>query len=244
MKRPDPRVMLLIAACLSIMGILIGETWLLACVLGFSVLFSVALGAKITVLIKRLRGLLYIAAFVALMESIFNAQGQALIQIGRVGLLTTGGLLRGVNTMLRFTVVLASASVVTLARSREIIQGLIQLKVPYELAFMASVALRFLPVFAEEFRNVVMAIQLRGVNLRRIPVARKLKLYGHIFMPVTYAAVDRAQKLSYSMELRAFRVFHTRTSLLTLRLSGIDYVYIVVMPLLTTAVLWYYYLFL
>ena len=40
MRRPDPRVMLLMAACFSTMGVLIDTTWLMAAVFAFVVLFS------------------------------------------------------------------------------------------------------------------------------------------------------------------------------------------------------------
>jgi two-component system chemotaxis sensor kinase CheA len=78
--------------------------------------------------------------------------------------------------------------------------------------------LRFLPVFSEEFRDTMIAIQLRGVDLKRIPIRDKIRIYAKIIMPVAYGAADRAQKLSYAMELRAFRAMPERTSRITLKL--------------------------
>jgi len=244
MKKPDPRVMLLLAACVSTMGVLIETTWLLASVFAFTVLLVSAMGAKLTMLVKRLKGFLWIVLFIALMESVFRPEGAALINIGTVNLVTAGGLLRGANTMLRIATVVASAAVFTLTTSRGMIQGLIQLKIPYEFAFMSSVALRFLPVFSEEFRDTVTAVQLRGVDIKRIPLREKLKIYTSILSPVVYGAVDKAQKLSCAMELRAFRAYPKRTSRFTLKLGAADYVYMAVMPVLTAAVLCYYYILL
>ena len=235
--------MLLIAACFSTMGVLIESTWLLSAVFLFVVLFSTLLGADMGGLLRRLKRLISVIVFVALLQSIFNHQGAALLRIGSVTILTTGGLLLGANTLLRIGTVIASAAIFTLTTSRTMIQGLIQLRIPYELAFMASVALRFLPVFSEEFKDTVTAIQLRGVDLKKIPLKDKIKIYGYIFMPVTYGAVDKAQKLSYAMELRAFRAYTTRTSRFTLVLSGIDYFLITAVPILTAAILTYYYMY-
>ncbi|MGI5849274.1 MAG: energy-coupling factor transporter transmembrane component T family protein [Christensenellales bacterium] len=244
MKKPDPRVMLLIAACFSTMGVLIETTWLLTAVFAFAVLFGIALRADMMVLIRRLKGLIGVVVFVALMQSIFVNEGRAIISVGSLDILTTGGLLLAANTLLRIGTVIASAAIFLLTTSRMMIQGLIQLKVPYEFAFMASVALRFLPVFSEAFRDTVTAIQLRGVDLKKIRFREKIKMYISIMTPVTYGAVDKAQKLSYAMELRAFRAYPKRTSRLVLKLSGMDYAYIAVIPLLTAAVLAYYYLYL
>lgn len=243
MKAPDPRTMLLIAACFSTMGVLIQQTLLLLCVFVCCVLFAMILRADLIILVKRLKGLLGLIVFVALMQSIFSGYGESVVSIGGVKVLTTGGLLMAANTLLRMGTVIASAAIFTLTTSRMMIQGLIQLKVPYEIAFMASVALRFLPVFSEEFRDTLTAIQLRGVNIKSIPLREKLKIYGSIIMPVTYGAVDRAQKLSYAMELRAFRAMPRRTSRITLKMRGADYAYMAVFPVLTAAVLAYYYLF-
>lgn len=243
MKKPDPRAMLLIAACFSTMGVLIESTWLLACVLLAAVLFSIVLGANMMRVLKRLRGFILVIVFVALMQSIFNGGGRTLVSIGNVSILTTEGLLRGTNTLLRLSTVMASASIFTLTTPRRMVQGLIQLKIPYEFAFMTSVALRFLPVFSQEFRDTLVAIQLRGVDIKRIPFQQKLKMYTSILMPVTYGAVDRAQKLSCTMELRAFRSHDKRTSRFVLKFAAIDYVYMLVLPIATAGILTYYYLF-
>ena len=226
------------------MGVLIESTWLLACVFAAAVLLNVLLGAKIMRLFKRLRGFLLIIVFVALMQSIFNGGGQTLLSIGKVNILTTEGLLKGANTLLRISTVIASAAIFTLTTSRKMIQGLIQLKIPYEFAFMASVALRFLPVFSQEFKDTIVAIQLRGVNIRKIPLGQKIKMYTSILMPVTYGAVDRAQKLACTMELRAFRAYNKRTSRFVLKLNAADYVYMALLAAITACTLTYYYLFL
>ena len=244
MKKPDPRSMLLIVACLSTLGVLIETTWLLCCVFIFTVLNCVVLRTKLLVLIARLKGLIGIIIFVALMESIFHAQGTPLLTLGGVTILTTDGLLRGANTLLRMGTVIASSSIFTLTTSRRMIQGLIQLKIPYVFAFMASVALRFLPVFSEEFKDTLTAVQLRGVNIKKIPLKEKLKIYSSILTPVAYGAIDKAQKLSYAMELRAFRAYPKRTSRFLLKYAGLDYAILFIFPLLTATVLLTYYLLL
>ena len=244
MKRPDPRIMLLIAACFSTMGVLIETTWLLAAVFAFVVLFSAALGAQMMMLVRRLRGLLAFIIVIALLQSVFNPTGETLVRIGSVNIVTTGGLLMAASTLLRIGTVIASASIFTLTTSRHMIQGLVQLKVPYELAFMASVALRFLPVFTEQFRDAVTAIQLRGVDLKKTRLREKIGLYAVIITPTIYGAVDKAQKLSYAMELRAFRAYPKRTSRFLLHMGAADYAYMVAIPLASAGILMLYYIYL
>ncbi len=243
MKQPDPRVMLLIAACFSTMGVLIETVWLLAVVFAAVVLFSMALKADMMMLVRRLKGLLLFIIVIAFLQSIFNPTGETLVRIGDISIVTTGGLLMAAGTLLRIGTVIASASVFTLTTSRCMIQGLVQLRLPYEFAFMASVALRFLPVFTEEFRDAVTAIQLRGVDLKKIRLREKLGLYAAIITPTIYSAVDKAQKLSYAMELRAFRAYPGRTSRFVLHMSTTDYVYLTVIPLVSAGILAFYYIY-
>lgn len=242
MRRSDPRTMLLIAACFSTLGVLIESTWLLACVFATSALFNAALGVRMFMLIRRLRALVWLVVIIAFLQSIFGVAGKPVFTMGSLILLTEGGLLMAANTLLRIGTIVVSASIFTLTTSRYMIQGLIQLRVPYELAFMSSVAVRFIPVFSEEFRDTITAIQLRGVDIKRIPFREKLKMYSKIITPVVYGAVDRAQKLSYAMELRAFRAYPNRTSRITLRLKAADYIYILLFSLITAGTLVYYYL--
>lgn len=244
MKNPDPRIMLLITACFSTMGVLIEATWLLAVVFVCTALYSVLIGAELFMIIKKLRRLLSVILVIALLDSVFNGFGRVILKIGTIDILTSGGLLKGANTLFRMGTVIASASIFTLTTSRAMIQGLIQLKIPYEFAFMALIALRFLPVFTDEFKDTITAVQLRGVNIKKTPLKQKLKIYLYILTPVVYGAVDKAQKLSYAMELRAFRIHPKRTSRFTLQFKMGDYIYLVIAPVITTCVMIYYYLFL
>ncbi len=240
MKELDPRTMLFIAACFSTLGVLIEKTWLLAIVFLFIVVFVKCLGADLMILVKRLKGLIYIILFVALMESVFNGEGVALIAFNGVKVITVGGLLKCTNTLLRVGCVVASAAIFTLTTTRKMMQGLIQLNVPYEIAFMTMIALRFLPVFSNEFKDTFLAIQLRGVNINKIKLKEKIDMCLYMIMPVTFSAIDKAQKLSYAMELRAFRAYPNRTSLMRLTMKTHDYLYIIMISLVSASTFIYY----
>lgn len=245
MKKPDPRAMLLIVFCFSIAGVLIDKTWLLFAALVFTAVFVSVLGVKLYLFLakKKAAAVLGLLFIVALLQSIFQPAGAVILKIGFINILTSGGLIQGANTLLRLGIVAVSATAFTLTTSRNMMQGLIQLKIPYELAFMATVSLRFLPAFTDEFRDTVTAIQLRGVDLKKIPAREKLKIYISILTPVVYGAVDRAQKLSCAVELRAFRALPKRTSRFILKFSPCDYVYIFSALIFTASVLICYCIF-
>ncbi|MDX9799996.1 MAG: energy-coupling factor transporter transmembrane component T [Spirochaetia bacterium] len=244
MKTPDPRCILLISACISTLAVFIDTVWLLACIFIFTALLGIVLGVNLLSLLHKTRKLLSVIFFIAIMESVFNPNGIVIIHLGRISLLTEGGLLKGTAAFLRMGLVLVSAVFFTLFTNRVMIQGLIQLRIPYEFAFMASVALRFLPVFTEEFQDNITAIQLRGVNFNKIDFKEKIRMYRCVLLPVIYGAIDRAQKLSIAMELRAFRAYSNRTSRFVLKFSFSDYLFMFIMILITAGIFLFDYLFL
>jgi energy-coupling factor transport system permease protein len=135
--------------------------------------------------------------------------------------------------VLRIVVVTAAAMLLATFNARDFILGLVQWKVPYELAFMVFIALRFLPVFRDELVNVVTAVQLRGIDLKKVPWGQKIAMYRRLLFPVIYGAMLKAQRLAVSMEARGFRVYPRRTYLRRLNFRFVDYMVLVIFPLIT-----------
>mgnify|MGYP003743949209 FL=1 len=168
-----------------------------------------------------------------LAQCIFTPGGEVLLAIGPVRLLGTRGLLMGTSVVLRLLIVIAAAVLLTTSNSRDFISGLVHWKVPYEIAFMVSITIRFLPVFRDEFINVVTAVQLRGVELKQVSWGRKIDLFRRLFFPVVYGALLKAQQLSVAMEARGFRAYPRRTYLRQLFLTRLDICLMVICPGLT-----------
>ena len=92
---------------------------------------------------------------------------------------------------------------------------------------MVLLAVRFIPVFMDEFRQSLLAIQLRGVDLGQIPLAEKVRVYSYILMPAVAGAIIRARRIATAMEARAFRAKKKRTWLEWPRLSAGDWLILV-----------------
>ncbi|MFA6941655.1 MAG: energy-coupling factor transporter transmembrane component T [Clostridiaceae bacterium] len=236
-KDLDPRVKLIIVMCLSTMGVFIHNILVLFGILLVSFIAAIIFGARILTITKKLKSFIYLFAAIAIMQSIFSPSGTAFLSIKGVRILTMGGLEKGLMMMERMSVVLVSASIMTTTTTRKVIQGLVQWKVPYEFAFMTSIAIRFLPIFMEEMRDSLIAIQLRGIDLKKIPFKKKIQIYSYIFTPIVAGTFIKSQKLSMAMETRAFRAYPERTSYLVLNMQQLDYILIALSILLTIAVM-------
>ncbi len=229
----DPRTKLIIALCITTLAIIYNTAGALLLLLVATVGILFLFGIDLRQVAISLKPYFYLLLVLFLAQCIFTPGGEVLLAIGPVRLLGSKGLLLGISVVLRLLVVIAAAILLTTGNSRDFITGLVQWKVPYEIAFMVSVTIRFLPIFRDEFINVVTAVQLRGVELKQVPWGKKVNLFRHLFFPVVYGAILKAQQLSVAMEARGFRAYPQRTYLRQLYLNRWDYGLMLACPALT-----------
>ncbi len=241
-QQVDPRTKLIMSLCLSSLGVIIQNAYILMMVLILSMMIASIFGSNLLSMFKRMHKMIGLVIMISIVQSIFLSSGKPLVSMGQVTLMTTGGLQKGIEFVLRMAIIIVSATIVTTSNSREMIQGLVQLKIPYEIAFMASIGIRFLPMLKEEVRDVMIAIQLRGIELEKIPLKTKIKIYSYLFMPIVASTIIKAQKLSIAMETRAFRAYPERTSYRVLKMSSLDHGVITLSLFLTTLLIMVYFI--
>ena len=223
MHQLDPRTKLALVVAISTLSIVVTSVlWQLGLLLTSLMLLLLA-GIGPARVFTRLRRFVILFVTLLLIQSIFSPAGEPLLTVGSVHLITTGGILKGVSVILRMLTIVSSAMLLTTSKPMDLVHGLIRLKIPYEIAFMVLLAMRFLPVLVEEVRDVLTAIQLRGVKLKKIPLGQKVRVYTYIFMPVVVSALLKAKKTAVAMEARAFRAYEKRTYLDELTLNRADY---------------------
>jgi len=219
--------------CISTLAIVYNTPLQLLWLLSGTVILLKVLQVEFNYLYRYIWKLLPLFLLLLVVQSVFSRGGEVLLMVGTIPLVTDYGLLQGLNVIIRMFVIIASAVLLVSTSSRDIVLGLVQWKVPYEIAFMFSIALHFLPGFREEMINVVTAIQLRGIELKKIPWGKRIALYTSLIYPVVYGAVLKAQQFSVAMETRGFRVFPQRTYLRRLRFCLLDYALLLIFPVMT-----------
>jgi energy-coupling factor transport system permease protein len=80
--------------------------------------------------------------------------------------------------------------------------ALVRSGLPYEVAFVMSVGMQFVPVLARKARHVVDAQRARGIPLE--PGLRALHHYPALMGPVLVQAFQLADELAEAMEARGF----------------------------------------
>lgn len=233
----DPRTKIVMIICLSTLAIFLNEPRPLLLLFTFTLALLLLMRINIFRTFMRFKKLIPLLLMMLVLQSVFTSGGEVLFSFQGINILTSNGIHAALCILFRLLTLFSSAMILMTSSSRDYVLALVQLKVPYEIAFMVLVALRFLPVFMEEIRDTLVAMQLRGVDLKRIPLRDKLKFYTHFFAPLLSSVMLNAHQLAITMEARAFRVYRRRTYLRLLHYSVSDYVMTGLFMVATIAVL-------
>lgn len=233
----DPRTKLVIVIILSTLGLIYKELLILFLILITSIIIAALVRSNLISIVFKLRRILGVLFAIAFFQSVLIKAGEPIISIGNLALITDYGIRKSIEFILRISIIITSSTILTTSSSREIVQALIQLKIPYEIAFMVSIAARFLPLFMEELKDMIVAIQLRGIDLKKVKLIQKVEVYKYIFLPIIINSFLKAKELSAAMEMRGLRAFPYRSSYLVLEMKKIDYIIIVLSIILTIMII-------
>lgn len=117
------------------------------------------------------------------------------------------------------------------------LRGLLALRLPFSLTFMAVTAIRFLPVAAAEFYAVRLAMRLKGYHPFRRGIRDTIRVEIAALRPVLAGAIRRSQEIALSLQTRGFSFDSPRTPATDAPLSLGSYLFIAVLILLTGAAL-------
>ena len=110
-----------------------------------------------------------------------------------------------------------------------------QSRIPYELCFAFTTAVRFVPVLAEEAQTIMDAQKARGLELEGGNFLKRIRNYIPILIPLIVNAIRRSLELAETMESRAWGANRNRTNLYVLEIKKKD-VLLILTSLLILAV--------
>jgi len=208
--RVDPRITFLFVFLLSTAGVALRGALQLMPVLLSAIIAAVWARAPFGQALRRLAGLWAMLAAVTALQALFSGD-------------ILHGLLTGAAALERLLILLLGGTMLAAYPGHVLVQAMLQLRLPYRLAYMVSAGLRFVPQFGESFRDSLTAMQLRGVDLRRLKPRTRLKIYTYLLMPTIAAAVASARKMAMAMELRGFGAGEKRSAYAPLQMRRSDW---------------------
>src|SRR3989344_4463976 len=142
------------------------------------------------------------------------------------------GAIDGIIFSLKFLVLIISSIVFAMSTSpRDLMLSLTKLKVPYEFAFMLTIAIRFVPVIAREVNHVIDAQKARAhrIKFSLMHPIDSMETFLPILIPTFHLLLMKAFDLSLSIEARAFRSKKERTYPPRLKLRTYDYISLIIL---------------
>jgi energy-coupling factor transport system permease protein len=128
--------------------------------------------------------------------------------------------------------------IITTTQPRDMVMSLVEtLKVPDDYAFMFTTAFRFIPVIISEVTIIYQAQLSRAYAVEGWNPIKKIKAFAPIAFPIVFIAIEKADRLGLSMELRGYSS-GTRTHLRKLAVTPLDWLFLGCMILLLSLTIW------
>ena len=188
-------------------------------------------------MLRGLRPILMILLFTVLCN--FFLSGGEVVWQWKFLKITKEGLLRGTFMGVRLILLIFGTSLMTYTTTpNQLTDGLERLFSPlkvirfpaHEIAMMMSIALRFIPILAEEADRIRKAQMARGADMDSGGPIKRAKAMLPVFIPLLVSAFRRAFDLAMAMEARCYHGGKGRTKMKPLRYRTADlfgYLYMV-----------------
>ena len=205
----------------------------------FIILTAVILGlGKIPVkdYLKALRVFFTFGFVLLVMQVLLYGGGDntMLFQIGKFGI-RRQAFIYGVNLGFRVWNIGSSVlSFIMTTEPRRMIYDMVEkLHIPYRFAYGFYSALRFIPIFEEEARNILNAHAIRGTNTVEKGLKSKIRVFTRLGAPLLVSGLRKAKTSAIAMDARAFGAYPKRTQTVTYDSSWKDYVFGIVPWIIT-----------
>lgn len=246
LHRLDPRTkifgMLAIMVALFFVNNWIGLVY--AAIVVFAVLFASQVPLKFY--IRGVKPLRWILLFTAAIQ-IFLTPGEIIWQWGILHI-TAEGVRLAIFMCVRLVLLVMTTSVLTLTTTPIVLTDAVEnllspfkrIGVPaHELAMMMTIALRFIPLLADETEKIMAAQKARGAAFDEGGLMDRARALLPILVPLFLSAINRASELAMAMEARCYHGGEGRTRLHELhyenrdRIAGIIVALILVVAIAT-----------
>ncbi len=176
-------------------------------------------------LLKGLRGILFIALFTTVLNVLFTQGETVLLSFGVINI-TLEGIFVAIKTVARLTMLIMISSIMTLTTApialtdgiESLLKPFKKIGVPaHEIAMMMTIALRFIPTLMEELEKIMKAQMSRGAEFDTGGILQKAKSLIPVLVPLFISSFRRSDELAMAMEARCYRgdIGRTRMKVLT-----------------------------
>ena len=217
--RLDARVKVVCLTCLLVSTFAVGSPLQLALAAALVGALVAATRLPVRPVLATVRPIVPFALVIAVFNLFAMRGGDALLELGPLAV-TTHGLWAAALYALRLLIAVTVGAVLLLTTTptaltdafESLLSPLARLGVPaHEVAMVLSLALRFVPVLADETQSVMDAQAARGGSFDEGGPAARVRALGAVLVPVFAGALRHAQNLSRALDARCYEGGEGRT---------------------------------
>ncbi len=221
--RLDPRTKLVFVVCVFVLVLVFNDPRYLAAITLCVCLVAALSGPAIRKLLGFTAVLLPVMVATVVLWPLFVHQGTPLVE-WRFLTITDVGLLYALAMGQRIVVpCIASLLLFVTTRRRDVVTGLVQLGLPYQVGFGITIAFGFIPAMIGIAQTILQAQQARGLNPFSGGIAARLRNSASLIVPLLITALSSVQNLAFSMDSRGYGASRQRTYLHPLQFARLDY---------------------
>ncbi|WP_258358573.1 energy-coupling factor transporter transmembrane component T family protein [Moorella sulfitireducens] len=224
--RLDPRNKIIVTLCAVILSLVLTDVWALGAL--FLVLVLYGMVGKITPL--DYYGLISLLVpffiFITVIQIISFPGGSLLFNIGPLAV-TSQGFFKGLQISLRaLTLAVSFALLMMTTHPTDITAAVVKWGMPFRYAYMLGFALRFLPLFFEEFAKINEAQASRGLDINKYGIVSKVIALPSLLLPLTMSAFRKSGDIAIALEMRGLSTAskYGRTFLRKVEFRPADYI--------------------
>jgi energy-coupling factor transport system permease protein len=219
LHRRDPRAKFIGTVVFLFLVFLANSPLAFGIVSGAMILGILVSSIPLSYIIRTLKPVLWLVILTAIIQMFTLKKGELLATIGPFSIYE-GGVQEAVYITLRITILMLSASLLTLTTSPiRLTDGLENLFSPlkrfrfpaHEMALMISITLRFIPTLWEEADRIKKAQMSRGASFSSGPLQKRLNHILSLIVPLFVQSFKRAEEMALAMEARGYRGGEGRT---------------------------------
>lgn len=227
----DPRVKIILTLLYIVCSFLCKNVLSYALLL-LSALLLVALGKiPLKIILRGLRGVLFVLAFTALLN-VFWTSGEVLLFEWKFIKIYLEGIYSAIFIMIRIsTLIIGTGMLMTYTTTpialtnaiEDLLSPLKKLHVPvHTFAMMMTIALRFIPTLTEETDRIMTAQKARGADFSSGGLIARAKALIPVLIPLFVSAFNRAGDLATAMECRCYHGGEGRTRMNVRHMRFVD----------------------
>ncbi len=228
--RLDPRVKLFGVTAYIVLLFLAGNLFGYLTAIVFVCLVITLAKVPPKLLLRGLRSVIFILFFAAGLNIFLTPGGNVLFSFAFIRV-TMEGLILALRMATRLVLLIVGSSVLTLTTSpiqltdavESFLSPLKRIKVPaHDIAMMMTIALRFIPLLADETDKIIKAQKARGADFETGGIIKRAKSLIPILIPLFVSAFRRADELAMAMDARCYRGDVNRTKMKVMKFARRD----------------------